>query len=143
TLGGSGDADHNFDHGGFGINGSIGYFFNPNFELGLRQNVGFNGRTSDEEWLGATRLAADWHFLLGKFVPFIGGNFGIDYNENDNTWGIGPELGFKYFIYEKTFLMLMREYRWNFNNFSDIDNNASHGRFIATVGIGFNVGRRH
>src|SRR5688572_17756209 len=72
TLGGTGDANQDFDRGGAGVNGSVGYFFTQNFELGLRQSVIYDARRDDDEWAGSTRVAADWHFLLGKFVPFIG-----------------------------------------------------------------------
>ena len=142
TLGGSGSADQEFDSGGFGLNGSVGYFFNPNLELGLRQSLNYNSE-ADNEFAGSTRAAVDWHFTqLGKFVPFVGVNTGIDYNSDENTWGIGPELGFKYYVMPKTFIMAMGEYRWYFDDFSEIDNNADDGAFVFTVGIGFNFGRR-
>jgi hypothetical protein len=141
TLGGSGTADNEFETGGFVLNGSVGYFLNPNFEVGLRQGVGFAGFSeASEEWSGSTRVAADWHFLLGKFVPFIGANIGIDYNEHDNSWNLAPEVGFKYYVHEKTFLFALGEYRWFWDKISDVDNNADDGRFALTVGIGFNLG---
>jgi len=142
TLGGTGDSDQDFDRGGFGVNGSVGYFFNPNFELALRQNVNYSARTSDDEWAGSTRAALDYHFLLGRFVPFIGGNFGIDYNEDDNSWGIGPEAGLKFFVHERTFLLAMGEYRWSFDRFRDADNNFDDGHFVFTLGVGFTFGGR-
>ena len=141
TLGGQGDSDQDFDRGGFGFSGSAGYFFTDNFEVALRQNVNYNARTDDDEWSGATRAAADWHFLFHeRFVPFVGVNFGIDYTEEDNSWGVGPELGFKYYVHERTFILAMGEYRWSFDEIRSIDNNADDGRFIFTLGIGFNVG---
>jgi hypothetical protein len=143
TLGGSGNSDQDFDRGGFGLNVGAGYFFNPNLELGLRQNVTYNGNQRDDEWSGSTRGAVDWHFQLGKFVPFVGANFGLDYNEDNDRWGIGPEVGMKYYVYDRTFLMAMGEYRWYFDRFRDLDNNADDGSFVFTVGIGFNVGKRH
>jgi len=142
TLGGGGSADNEFETGGAAVNGSIGYFFNPNLEVGIRQAVGFDkfSEQRDEEWSGSTRAAIDWHFTLGKFVPFIGANIGIDYNEHDNAWNVAPELGFKYYVYEKTFLFTLAEYRWYWDKLENIDNNADSGRFVFTVGIGFNVG---
>jgi hypothetical protein len=140
TLGGGGDTDTDFDRGGFGVNGSFGYFYTPNFEIGVRQNLNFAGRTADEEWSGSTRLALDYHFLLGRFVPFIGGSFGIDYNEDDDVWGIGPEVGVKYYVHEKTFLFVLGEYRWLFDRLSQADNRADDGRFAVTFGVGFNIG---
>jgi hypothetical protein len=142
TLGGGGTSDQDFDSGGFGLNGSFGYFYNENFEVAVRQSVNFDGRTSDEEWSGSTSLAADWHFLLGSFVPFVGANVGLTYNEDDNAWGIGPELGFKYYVHERTFIFAMGEYRWHFDKLKDVDNNADDGFFAFTVGVGFNIGSR-
>lgn len=142
TLGGGGSADHSFNTGGVGINGSFGYFLNDNFEVGLRQTVNFVDAGRDEEWSGATRLAADWHFQLGKFVPFVGLSFGLDYNEDDSVWGIGPEVGVKYYVYDKTFLFVTGEYRWLFDDFGDVDNNADDGRFALVIGVGFNFGAR-
>jgi hypothetical protein len=143
TLGGGGDSDNDFHRGGFSLIGSAGYFFTPNFEAGLRQSVTYDAHTRDDAWAGSTRAAFDYHFLLGKFVPFVGGNFGLEYNERDSEWAIGPEIGAKYYVYEKTFLFLMGEYRWFFDRLSAIDNNADDGRFLFTVGIGFNVGGGH
>ena len=142
TLGGGGSSDQDFDRGGFGLDGSFGYFMTQNFEVALRQNVNFAGQTDDEEWSGSTRLAADWHFLLGQFVPFIGANVGIQYNEDASAWGAGPELGFKYYVHERTFIFGMAEYRWFFDDFDDVEDNADDGSFAFTVGIGFNVGGR-
>jgi hypothetical protein len=139
TLGGGGSADNEFDTGGFNLTGSGGYFVNQNFEVGVRQGVNFVG-SDDSEWAGSTRLAADWHFLLGKFVPFIGANIGLDYNEDDSAWNLAPEIGVKYYVYEKTFLFALGEYRWYWDKLRDVDNNFDDGRFAVTVGIGFNVG---
>src|SRR5687767_9751555 len=84
TLGGGGSSDQDFERNSMGINGSIGYFFNEHFELGVRQGVNFSGVTDDEEWFGSTLLAADWHFMTGgKFVPFIGVSTGATYTEDD------------------------------------------------------------
>ena len=142
TLGGGGASDQDFDRGGFGLDASFGYFFTQNFETAIRQNVNFAGQTDDEEWSGSTRLAADWHFLLGSFVPFIGANIGIQYNEDASAWGAGPELGFKWYVHERTFIFAMGEYRWFFDDFDDVEDNADDGAFAFTVGIGFNVGGR-
>jgi len=142
TLGGGGAADNEFDTAGVGVNGSFGYFLNPNLEVAVRQTLNFVDAGNDEEWSGSTKVAADWHFLLGKFVPFVGANFGIDYNEDDSAWGVGPEVGFKYYVYEKTFVFAMGEYRWLFDKLGQVDNNADDGRFALILGVGFNIGGR-
>lgn len=142
TLGGGGSSDTDFDNGGVGINGSFGYFYNANISTSVRQSINFVNAGADEEWSGSTRLAVDYHFLFDKLVPFVGANFGADYNEDDSVWGIGPEVGLKYFVHEKTFLFVLGEYRWLFDDFSQADNNADDGRFAFTFGVGFNIGGR-
>lgn len=141
TLGGSGSADDDFDTGGFGVNGSFGYFINQNFEASIRQTVNFVG-DRDEEWSGSTRAAIDWHFLLGKFVPFIGANGGLTYTEDDARWSIAPEIGMKYFVHDKTFIFALGEYRWFPDGIRNFGGNFDHGNFLATIGIGFNLGGR-
>lgn len=142
TLGGGGTTDQEFDSGGGSVNGSFGYFYNENFEMSVRQTIGVVEAHGDDGWTGDTRVAADWHFILGKFVPFIGANIGIRYDEDDSVWGAGPEAGFKYYVHERTFIFGMAEYRWNFDDFNDVEDSADDGFFAFTVGIGFNVGGR-
>ncbi len=140
TLGGGGAADNEFDHGGASLVGSAGYFFTPNFEAAVRQQVTYSGGGSDV-WNGSTSMAVDYHFLLGKFVPFIGANIGADYGTRVNgQWGMGPEVGLKYYVYEKTFLFVMGQYRWLFDRLEDVSGHATDGTFGFTIGIGFNVG---
>ena len=142
TLGGGGSSDQDFDRGGFGLDFSLGYFMTQNFELALRQNVDFAEFNDDGEWAGSTRVAADWHFLLGQFVPFIGANIGMIYTEDGSAWGAGPELGFKYYVHERTFIFGMAEYQWFFDDLDDAEDNADDGAFAFTVGVGFNIGGR-
>ena len=143
TLGGGGAADQDFDGGTAGLNGSIGYFFNPNFEVALRQSVALDALTSDEEWAGSTIVAADWHFTVGgKFIPFIGVATGATYTEEDIAWSVGPEVGFKYYVHERTFIFLSAEYRWFFDDLENIDNNSDDGSFAFLVGVGFTIGGR-
>ena len=143
TLGGGGASDQDFESNSMGINGSIGYFYSPNFEIALRQSVNFQGVTSDEEWFGSTMFAADWHFSTNsKFVPFIGLTTGASYTEDDISWSIGPEIGFKYYVHERTFIFLSGEYRWFFDELESLDDNADDGSFAFLIGVGFTVGGR-
>src|SRR5688500_10637881 len=106
TLGGSGYADNEFDTGAFNLGGSVGYFYTDNWEIGVRQIIGFS--SSGERWRGSTRLATDYHFHFDKFVPFIGLNFGYVYGDDfDDTWAAAPEVGLKYYVHENTFIYLM------------------------------------
>src|SRR5262245_36836892 len=73
TLGGIGANDKNFDHGSFGVDGSLGYYLTPALELSIRQQVNYSD-LGNSDWNGATRLALDYHFcfLEGRLRPYIG-----------------------------------------------------------------------
>jgi outer membrane protein W len=137
TLGGSGYADNDFDTGAWALNGSVGYFINDNFETSLRQGLGYT--STPERWRGNTRVAADWHFHLDRFVPFVGANIGYIYGDDfDDRWAAAPEVGVKIYVHEKTFLFALGEYQFFFQKARDIDNRLKDGQFVLSVGVGFN-----
>ena len=142
TLNGSGFNDKDFDNGAFGGGFSIGYFFNENFELGLRQSVNYADTEAIDgsDTIASTRLAADVHFDLGRLQPFIGANFGGVYGDAiPDTWTAAPEAGAKLYIKPEAFLMLLGEYQFFFKDFDDADTGFDdNGQFVYTVGVGFN-----
>ena len=139
TLTGSGSNNNDFDAGGFGASGSIGYFLTEDFELLLRQSFIF--ANSDEEsgaYAASSRIAADYHIDLGRFRPFIGANLGIAYgNEIDETGFAAPEVGAKFYVKEQTFLFALAEYQFFFEDASDADEAFDDGQFVYSIGIGF------
>src|SRR5437762_1716224 len=77
TLAGSGANGPDFDGMTASVNGSLGYFLTKEIEVGVRQSIGFTDiGVSGGQWSGSTRIAADYHFDLGAFQPFVGGNIG-------------------------------------------------------------------
>ena len=140
TLSGTGSNNNDFDAGNLGITGSYGYYFSPALELSVRQSLNWSGSTSsDDNWNGATRIAVDYHFFnTGKFRPFIGANIGYIYGDNVNDTGtIGPELGFKWYVNDTTFVLVQTEYQVFFDGGDDISNNFDDGAFQHTIGLGF------
>jgi len=141
TLAGSGFNDRDFDNGGFGGSASIGFYFNENFELALRQSVNYFD-TEDEsgsDTIASTRLAADIHFDLGRLRPFIGANFGAVYGDAiEETFAAAPEAGLKLYIKPEAFLMVLGEYQFFFKDIEDSDDSFENGQFVYTVGVGFN-----
>jgi hypothetical protein len=139
TLTGTGNNNNDFDAGGFGASGSLGYFLTEDFELLLRQSFIF--ANSDEEsgsYAASTRVAADYHFDIGRFRPFIGANLGIAYgNDVEETGFAAPELGAKFYVKEQTFLFALAEYQFFFDNASDADEAFDDGQFVYSIGIGF------
>ena len=139
TLGGSGSNDKDFKTGGFGANFSIGYFLNEHVELAIRQGFNYSDLNDDSAWNGSTRGAIDYHFDLNRWRPFIGANFGGFYGEQvTDSWAAGLEAGFKFYVKPETFLFAMGEYQWLFRDSDGIDDQFDDGRFVYSLGIGFN-----
>ena len=45
---------------------------------------------------GSTRVAVDYNFDMGRWVPYIGANLGYVYGDVNDTWIAGPEGGVKF-----------------------------------------------
>jgi hypothetical protein len=136
-LNGAGVSDKDFDNSVFSVQGSFGYFFMKNIEAALRQSLSFSDTEgSGSSWAASTRGALDYHFDLGRFWPFVGGNIGFNYGEDvPDTWTAGLEGGLKFFVNSTTFILGMLEYQWFLD--SDDDDGFSDGQWIYSVGIGF------
>lgn len=141
TLGGGGIADRDFNNGGFNVDGSLGYFFTDNWELSLRQDMGYtNPNVGGTLWSGSSRIAGDYNFILGKFVPYIGGNIGLSYGTHRSTVGeAGPEAGIKYYILDKTFAFAQGEYQFFFDRANHFGDQARHGQWVFSIGLGLNL----
>lgn len=137
TIGGGGQTfDADFDEGAFNVSTEVGYFLNDNFEVAVRQGLGYTSNGGD--WNGRTTVAGDWHFQLGKFVPFIGANAGYLYGTGNDVWGIGPEAGVKFYVHQQTFIFVRGDYLFTFDDADDADERFDDGSFGFTVGVGFN-----
>ena len=87
-------------------------------------------------WNATTRGALDYHFDLGRFWPFVGGNIGYIYGDDvADTWEAGIEGGLKFFVNSTTFVLGMLEYEWFLDN--DGNDGFSDGQWIYIVGLGF------
>jgi hypothetical protein len=130
TLSGSGSNDKDFDSGAFSIAGSLGYFVSDQLEISGRQGIVWADGGS--AWSGDSRIAVDYHFDLGRWVPFVGGNIGYVYGDNtDDSWIAGPEGGVKYFVNDTTFIQANVAYEFDLNDGFD------EGAFFYGLGIGF------
>ncbi len=136
-LNGAGVSDKDFDSTVFSVQGSFGYFFTKNIEGAIRQAFSFSDiEESGSSWSAATRGALDYHFDLGRFWPFVGGNVGFNYGDDvPDTWTAGVEGGLKFFVNTTTFVLGMMEYQWFLDN--DDDDGFSDGQWIYMVGLGF------
>jgi len=130
TLSGNGSSDHSLRRTNFATSLSLGYFFTDNFEGALRQDIGINQGGSS--WNGATTLAIDYHFNLGRVQPLIGASFGYQYGDRlKDQWAGGPEAGVKVFINQTTFIRALIQY-----TFPVTESFLSDGRFIYGLGLG-------
>ena len=140
TLGGGAANSADFDGFTGSINGSIGYYFTPELELSLRQNVQYSDLVGSD-WNGSTRIALDYHFRLGdrgQWQPFIGANVGYVYGDSiSDTWEAAPEAGVKYYVNSSTFIFAQVEYQFFFDEAEGADDAFEDGQFLWSLGIGF------
>jgi hypothetical protein len=130
TLNGTGSNDKDFDSGAFSVGGSLGYFVSDQLEVAFRQAIVWADGGS--AWSGDSRAAADYHFDMGQWQPFVGANLGYQYGEGfDDSWIAGPEGGVKYFVNATTFIQANVAYEFNLNDGID------EGAFFYGLGIGF------
>jgi hypothetical protein len=135
TMGAGGTSDRKFSTNSFSINGDVGYFWMDNVEASLRQNLtrADAGRGGGSLWQASTRLAVDWHFVIGEFLPFVGAQAGILYGDPRTNFILGPELGLKYFVNQTTYIQGLAEYQY----LTRTDDDFKSGRWQYTVGIGY------
>jgi hypothetical protein len=144
TLLGSGSNDVDFDGGSFVVNGSVGYYFNDQWQAAVRQSFGYSdtgGSDSDSSWTGTTRVGAFYHFNYAadqRIVPYLGVNVGYIYGDQTaDSFIAGPEAGVKWFVNDTTFLYGSVAYEFLFEEADDADSSFDDGQFVYGLGIGF------
>jgi hypothetical protein len=139
SLSGNGSNGPDFNGTTFGVAGDIGYFLSKELEVSLRQSVAYNDIGVEGGNLAfGTTIGLDYHFDMGRWQPYIGGNIGYRYGDVHNTFVAGPEGGVKYFVNSTTFVQLNVNYQFFFDNNTDSAGDAfSDGQFLYSLGIGF------
>ena len=132
------------DVGTLNLEAEYGYFSSKNWEFGLIQTLGYSFiEDGDDQWSASTIPFVNYHFLglstNDVFQPFIGAFIGASYNEDDMTGTLGPQIGFKSFINDSTFISVKYRYEWFFDDLAlnNIEDNSSDGNHVVTVGVGF------
>jgi len=138
TLGGAGSNNQDFDAGSATVNLGLGVFATDWLEIVLRQSVGYNDPGTGTFWTGSTAIAADIHFDMDRFQPFIGVAFGYAYGDQPDTFFAGPEAGVKVYVNPRTFVFLSVQYQFFFEDADDADDAFEDGAFVYGLGIGFN-----
>jgi hypothetical protein len=143
TLSGTGSSDKDLDNSSLGISADLGWYTSDKSVWGIRQSLNFadieGQNLSDDFWNGSTRGYYDYHFLDGKWRPFIGANLGVIYGDGVKDSGFaGAELGVKYYVLEKTFILARAEYQFFFSDSNSASDNWNDGAFAYVVGMGYN-----
>lgn len=141
TLNGSGTSSKDFDSNTVSVNGSLGYFVSDQIEIALRQGVSWTSIDQGPDVAAfATRVAADYHFDLDRWQPFVGVVGGGVYGDEDvlDSFVAGPEAGVKYFVNSTTFVFAAAEYEFFFNS-GDADV-IDTGQFVYSIGMGVRLG---
>jgi hypothetical protein len=141
TLGGAGATNKELDDSFGSLNFSYGWYTSETQEWVLRQSISYsNPRFGGQSWNGATRIAFDQHLAArGALRPFVGVNAGGVYGDTvSDTFAAGLEAGAKFYVQPRTFIYVLVEYGWFFEDSDDVEDTFSDGQFTYGVGVGFN-----
>ena len=143
-LGGSFFHAQGAEVGTLNLDLSYGHFFSESLEVGLIQSLGYSIiDDADDEWIASTIPFINYHFLglsdNNTFQPFVGAFIGASYNEDDITGTIGPQIGFRSYITDKTYISVKYRYEWFFDDLeiNEIEDESSDGNHVVTLGVGF------
>jgi len=123
------------------LNGSlsVGYFFTPRVEVGLRQGLNYEFVTGGANpWLATTVPYVNFHFLTGVFQPYIGAGVGVVWNNSNVTGTIAPSAGFKAFVADNVYVNVGYTYEWFFTkiDYNTVIDESSRGNHVIGVGVG-------
>ncbi len=139
ALSGSGNSSRDFDTGGVSATGEYGYYYSPQWEVGVRQSFSWSESAEESRWNGSTRIYTDYHFGSGQWRPYLGGSLGILYgNDVEETLAAGPEVGIKFYVQAAAFLFAQMEYQFFFEEANEVRNNFDDGFFQYSFGAGYN-----
>jgi hypothetical protein len=139
VLSGAGVSTTELDAGAAQVGLSVGYFLDEMFSLSVRQNLlyGDAGVGTSEAWDGVTRVAADLHVPLGKFVPYLGANAGYVYGDSfTESFMAGPETGIKYFLKDDAFVQFGVEWQFFFDKGDSLTTAFDDGQLLYLLGFG-------
>ena len=140
SLSGAGTSDKNFDSGGMGLSGDMGWYLNDQTVAGIRQGVSWGSVDNGSDvWRGSTKGFIDYHFGQNQFRPFVGATLGGIYGDGIKETGTaGLELGAKYYVLPSTFIQARAEYSFLFDSKDSADKNYDNGSWDYVVGMGYN-----
>ncbi len=138
---GAGSNDNDFEAGGFTLTGQLGYYFNDQWQLAVRQAATYTDTGDDNTWNASTRVGGYYHFNYSpeqRWVPYAGVTLGYIYGDAvHDTFIAGPEVGVRFFVNDTTFIGVSVAYDFLFDKPGDADSAFDDGIFVYGVGIGF------
>lgn len=144
SISGTGGSDQDFNSGTFGVTGDMGWYVRDQVVVGLRQSVNYasiEGESiKDDFWNGSTRGYINYQFLADRARPLLGASLGGIYGDgvNDSAFA-GLEMGLKYYVQMKTYVLTRVEYQFLFSSASDAtDAFQDDGAWAYTLGMGYN-----
>ena len=129
--------------GGGTFNGDVMYGIyldDPAWEIGLRQAFNYvQRRRASNFWTATTAPFVNYHIrgVMDGVVPFVGGQLGAVWNDDDFTGTVGPDAGLKFYMSDSTYMVTRYRYEWFFDKFETIDETAG-ANHVVTVGLGYN-----
>lgn len=143
SISGTGSSDDNFENGSFGLSFDLGWYLTESWIAGIRQSGNYASvegeNLSNDFWNGSTRGYLDYQFDVDRLRPFLGASLGGVYGDGipDSAFA-GLELGMKFYVRNKTYILGRAEYQWFFEDSNDADDTFEDGAFVYTLGLGYN-----
>ena len=127
------------DSGSFNVDLQFGRYLTPGWEIGLRQALNYNFIDNQRDfWVATTTPLLIYNFRLNDtFIPYLGGDIGLVWNDRTVSGTVGPNAGLKIFLTNQTYLNAGYRYQWFFSKFRDVDDNTNRGNHVVNIGIGF------
>jgi hypothetical protein len=136
-VAGIGSHDYDSDKTTLGASGDVGLFLTDSQKVGVRQRVRLDEFKADNLWRGETYGFYEFHFPLDPVQPFVGASLGYKYGERvDESFIAAPEVGVKFYLQEKTFILLQLEYQFSLED-SNREGTFNDGELVYTLGTGF------
>lgn len=137
ALSGSGSSDKDFDTSSTSIQLGLGWFVSDNVAAGVRQGISFADVSGSDAWNGSTRFGLDYFLNVGRCKPFVGVNLGYLYGDTVKEQFIaGPNVGVRHFVNDTTFINLVVEYQFLFEDADEAEDSYDDGRFVYALGMG-------
>lgn len=121
---------------------SLAVYTSPRWEAGVRQLFSYSLNDEIEDvWTASTTFFTNYHFRIGdppRVQPFVGGFFGLANSDVDVVATVGPSVGIKFFVGERTFAVGQYRYEYYIDSLKagDETDDFTDGNHVLTFGIG-------